>query len=266
MSTFAEVITAGRAGCDVHLDLRDPIGQMALPAGIDVLINTAAAFTGDTFEEMLQTESLNVLGTLKLCQLCAQTEVGHMILTSSIFATLPSDSPFYSTYALSKRHADEIAQHHHSRYAPPQSMLTILRPTRFYGVGAAYRKNQPFLFRMMDDAEQGRDILIHGSNDALRNFIHVEDLARIIARVIQRKLTGTYVCMATHSTKLSEIAAAAIEAFESTSKVGFISAQADIADDILEENIALYQLIDYFPQISLLQGMEMEALNRRNNR
>jgi nucleoside-diphosphate-sugar epimerase len=260
LSEFAEVITAGRTGCDVHLDLSDPVGNIELPENIDVVINTAASFGGKGFDEMLQTESVNVLGVLKLCQSCTKAQIKQLVLISSIFACLDKGSRFYSIYSLSKKHSDEVAQLYSAMFGLP---LTILRPSQFYGVGEAFRKHQPFLFTINDKAENDEDILIYGSNDALRNFIHVEDVAKIIALVIQRKIEGTHVCMNIENVSYSQIATAAIEAFKSKSTIKFIKERPDIPNNIFEMDDSLFRLIDYYPQISISLGMKKEVAHRK---
>lgn len=260
LSEFAEVITAGRKGCDRHLDLNDPVEKIELPNGIDVVINAATSFGGQNFDDMFNAESLNVLGVLKLCQACTKAQIKQLVLISSIFALLDKNSHFYSIYSLSKKHSDEIAQLYSSTFGLP---LTILRPSQFYGVGEAYRKHQPFLSTIIDKAANDEDILIYGSNDALRNFIHVEDVAKIIALVIQRKLEGVYTCMNIKNVSYSEVAAAAIEAFGSKSTVQFVKNQPDIPNNIFELDDSLYRLIDYYPQISISLGMEKEAAYRK---
>jgi nucleoside-diphosphate-sugar epimerase len=260
LAEFAAVITAGRAGCDVHLDLSDPVEKIKLPKDIDVVINAAASFGGKSFEEMLQTESVNVLGVLKLCQSCTKAQIKQLLLISSMFAFLDKRSSFYSIYSLSKKHSDETAQLYCSTFGLP---LTILRPSQFYGVGDVYRKHQPFLSSIIDKAANNEDILIYGSNDALRNFIHVEDVAKIIALVIQRRIEGIYACMNIENVSYSEVAAAAIEAFESKSAIKFEKEQPDIPDNIFEPDDTLFRLIDYYPQISISLGMKKEAAYRK---
>jgi nucleoside-diphosphate-sugar epimerase len=263
LSEFAEVITAGRTGCDVHLDLSDQVEKIEIPKDIDVVINTAASIGGKIFEEVLQTENVNVLGVLKLCQACTKAQIKQLVLISSIFACLDKTSCFYSIYSLSKKHSDEVAQLYSSMFGLP---LTILRPSQFYGVGEAYRKHQPFLFSIIDKAANDEDISIYGSNDALRNFIHVEDVARIIALVIQCKVEGTYACMNNENVSYSEVAAAAIKAFESKSTIKFIKEKPDIPNNIFEQDDSLFRLIDYYPQISISLGMKKEAAYRRMTR
>ena len=88
LSEFAEVITAGREGCDTHLDLNDPMERIELPKDIDVVINTAARFGGKSFDDIFKTESVNVLGVLKLCQACTKAQIRQLVLISSMFAGL----------------------------------------------------------------------------------------------------------------------------------------------------------------------------------
>jgi nucleoside-diphosphate-sugar epimerase len=263
LSEFAEVITAGRSGCDVHLDLIDPVAKFELPKPIDVVINTAASFGGKTFDDMYQTESVNVLGVLKLCEACTKAQSKQLVLVSSIFACLGKGSHFYSAYSMSKKHSEEAAQLYSSTFGLP---LTILRPSQFYGVGEPQRKHQPFLSMIIEKAANDEDILIYGSNDALRNFIHIEDVAKIIELVIRRRILGTYACANVKNVSYSEVAAAAIEAFRSRSTVNFIREQPDIPDNIVESDEELFRLIDYYPQISISIGMKKEAAHRKTAR
>jgi len=260
LSKFAEVITAGREGCDAHLDLSDPAETIALPKDIDVVINTAASFGGKRFNEMFMTEDVNVLGVFKLCQACTKAQINHLVLISSIFAQLDMSSPFYSIYSISKKHSDELAQFYSSSFGLP---LTIIRPSQYYGVGEAQRKHQPFLSAIIDRAANNEDILIYGSNDALRNFIHVEDVAKIIALAIQRKVEGLFTCTNITNVSYTEVATAAIEAFGSTSTIRFVKEQPDIPNNIFELDDSLFHLINYYPQISISLGMKKEAAYRR---
>lgn len=263
LSEFAEVITAGRKECNVYLDLDDPLEKIRLPINVDVVINTASAFDGRNPEELLLTENVNVIGTLKLCQACSKEKIKHVILISSIFACLDKDSCFYSIYSLSKKHSDEAAQLYSSTFGLP---LTILRPSQFYGVGEAYRKHQPFLYSIIDKVENNEDVYIFGSNDAMRNFIHVEDVAKIIALVIQCGIKGTYACLNNRNVSYSEIFNAAISAFKSKSTIKFIKEQPDIPNNTFDIDDSLFRLIGYYPQISISLGMQKEAENRRRSR
>jgi nucleoside-diphosphate-sugar epimerase len=259
LAGFAEVVTAGRQACDVRLDLADP-APLQLPAGIDVVINTAAAFGGKSPRDLLHTEQVNVLGALRLAAACTEATVGQLVQISSIFAGLDKDSGFYSIYSLSKSQSDAALDLYSTNFNLP---LTILRPSQFYGVGPAQRKHQPFLSMLIDKAAAGDAIQFYGSRDALRNFIHVEDVAHVIALIIQRRVLGCFDCAAMQNISYTEVASAAIAAFGSRSTITFLKDKPDIPDNIFAADDRLYRLLDFYPQISMAEGMRKEAAYRK---
>lgn len=261
LASFAEVMTAGRTGCDMELDLTWPTERFEIPTGVDVVINLAAHFGGTAFADLLAAEEVNVLGALKLAQACTSAGVVQLVQVSTIFAGLPENSPFYNGYALSKRHTEEVVQLYCRQAALP---LTILRPAQIYGEGEGFRRHQPFLYALLDQAQRGSDIVLQGRNDARRNFIHVEDVAEIIARVVRLRIVGRYVCASLANVRFSEMAAAAIAAVGSASTVRFDAGKPDIPDNAFEADESLYRLIDYYPRNSLQQGLAREAARRRS--
>ena len=258
LAGFAEVVTAGRSGCDLPLDLA---GTIHLPGGFDAVVNTAAHLGGPTPAALAAAEEINVLGLLRLGQACAGAGVGHLVQVSSIFATLPPSSPFHNAYALSKRHGDEALQLQARMQDLP---LTIVRPAQFYGVGEHYRRNQPFLFTLMDRAQAGQDIELWGRRDAQRNFIHVQDVADMIARVVSTRTLGVFSCSHPQDLRFSQIAQAAVEAFGSRSAIRFLPDRPDTADNIFPFDDALYRALGHAPQITIARGMHMEAAHRRS--
>jgi nucleoside-diphosphate-sugar epimerase len=179
---------------------------------------------------------------------------------SSIFSDLDNDSPFFGAYSLSKRHSEDVAQFCGREFRLP---VAVLKPSQIYGVGPGFRRHQPFLYTIMDKAQRNEDIDIFGSNDPLRNFIHAEDVAKLVAAVMMMKIEGTYRCVQPDNVTYSQIAAAAISAFESKSKVAFLKDKPDIPSNGFACDETLFRLLDYFPRISMTQGMQMEAAHRR---
>lgn len=258
LAAFAEVVTAGRTGCDLALDLT---GDIHLPPGFDAVVNTAAHLGGTTPQALAAAERTNLLGLLALCQACGDAGTGHLVHVSSIFATLAASSPLHNAYAMSKRHGDEAVQLQARMQGLP---LTIVRPAQFYGVGESYRRNQPFLFTLMDKAQAGQDIELWGRNDALRNFIHVLDVADMLARVVQTGTLGVFNCSHPQDLRYSQIAQAAADAFGSRGAIRFLPDKPDTADNIFPYDDALYQALGHSPRISITQGMQMEAAHRRS--
>jgi nucleoside-diphosphate-sugar epimerase len=259
LSEFSEVITAGREDCDITLDLNGPIEKISFPDNVDVVIHTAAHFGGETVDELLEAESVNVLGTLKLCHVSVQSKIGHFVLISSMFICLKEDSRYYNMYALSKKQAEEVAIFYCSRHSLP---LTILRPSQIYGSAESFRRHQPFLYAMVDNAEKGEGIVIYGSNDAQRNYIHIDDLTNIISKVVRKRVQGTYSCMYTKNITYSQIAEAALSAFNSKGSIRYLRDKNDIPDNVFDIDDALYKIIEFYPQISIEEGMRRIARYR----
>jgi UDP-glucose 4-epimerase len=259
-SKFGEVITAGRKNCDITMDLNGPIEKISFPDNVDTVIHTAAHFGGETAKEILEAESVNVLGTLKLCQESVRSKIGHFVLISSMFACLNENSRYYSIYALSKKHAEDVAMFYYSRHSLP---LTVLRPSQIYGNTESFRRHQPFLYSMIDNAEKGDGIVIYGSNDARRNYIHIDDLTNIIVNVVRNRIEGTYSCMYPVDVTYSQVASAALSAFSSQGSIRYIRNKDDIPDNVFEKDDALYKKIGFYPQISIEEGMRRIARCRR---
>lgn len=257
---FAEVLTAGRSGCDISLDLSCLDKQFRLPDGIDAIVHLAAHFGGKGVDALRKTEQVNVLGTLALCEACTRARIGHLVLVSTMFAGLSEDSPFYNVYALSKRHAEEVARLYSSEFGLP---LTILRPARIYGTGESFRKHQPFLYSIIDKAEKNEEIVFYGTNDAQRNLIHAQDVAEVIARAVLQKVQGVYSCTSPANVRYSEIAQAAIAAFDSRSTIRFDRYKPDIPDNGCSVDERLDRQIGFFPRISIAEGMAKEAAHRK---
>lgn len=259
LAEFAEVITAGRSGCDMYMDLSDPVEKIELPKYIDVVINTAAHFGGDDYGQIYQAENVNVLGALKLCQVCLTARVQHLVHISSTSAYLGTTSDYYGIYALSKKQSDEVVQLFYSSFKLP---CAILRPSQLYGNEDSFRKHQPFLYTAIEKAEKNEDITIYGTHDALRNYIHVDDFAKLISLVVVKRVEGLHSCTNAIDVSLSQVANAVISAFCCDSRVVYLKDMGDIQDNVFPYDDSLYSQINYFPRISIEEGVKSIAAYR----
>ena len=262
LASFGEVITAGRKDCDIEVDISRP-ESLVLPEGLDVVINTAAHFGGKEDQEIFKAEAVNVLGSLSICQAAHSAGVKQVVLISSVFAALTSEAPNYSIYALSKRHAEELAAFYCSARNLP---LAILRPSQLYGNGEGFRKHQPFFYTIADKAEKGEDIVLYGSNDPHRNYLHVEDLVSIVREVIKQKIEGVFTCSYPTDVTYSQVIQAAYAAFGTNGKLSFLKDKPDIPDFTIDKDEALYRKIGFFPAINIEAGMKRLAAARISNK
>jgi nucleoside-diphosphate-sugar epimerase len=118
------------------------------------------------------------------------------------------------------------------------------------------------LYAAIDKAERSEDITIYGANDALRNYIHAGDFTKIISAVVIKQVEGLYACTNPIDIRLSQIANAAIDAFCSSGRVIFLKDMEDIQDNVFPYDDSLYRTIEYFPQISIEEGVKRIAAYR----
>ena len=243
LSDQYEIITAGRHHCDLKIDISK---QFDIPSGIDIAINFAAAFNSSNDDEYKTAIETNVLGTFNICRVCKN--VKQLILISSIYTNLTPDNQYYGAYSITKKSADEIAQFYCLKNDVP---LLILRPSQLYGVSDDFVKNQPLFYLIKNNAKEGKNTTIYGTNDAKRNYIYAGDLAQIIKLCIEKKITGLYNCTFEYNVSISEIAKAAYEVFNNGGRVLFDNTKADISDNIFIYDDTLYKKINYYPKTTV---------------
>ena len=224
LSVVHEVAYAGRQDADYPFDLETPDLAAFEAARFDVVLITAADFGGPSAQEMARAERVNALGTLALCELAQKVGATQVVLISTISSTYSPGDAYYNAYALSKRHGEELA----ALYCATHGLaLTILRPTQLYDTAGRCRKHQALLYSMIDKARAGEDITLYGTNDAVRNYLFLDDLCELVGRAIAQPVTGLYHC-ASQDMRLSEIAQTLQHIFESKGIVRFLADKPDI--------------------------------------
>lgn len=243
------IITAGRDGCDIYCDVAVDV---QIPEGVSAVINFAAVFGTTTDVSIVEAYQANLLGSLRVCMAAHKVGVSHVIQISSLSAVLTVDSPYYNTYALTKRQADESASYYCAQVSLP---LTILRPSQIYGNNPNFARHQPLFYDIIDKAANGQDVTIFGSHDARRNYIHSQDVSQIISLCLERTITGTYVCSYPSDVTYSELAQLAQGVFKKGGAIRFQEDKPDIPDNVFDNSGDIYHQIDYLPQISLETGI-----------
>jgi nucleoside-diphosphate-sugar epimerase len=252
----AEILTLGRKNADITIDLSNQNHQVFLEQGIDVMIHTSAHFGGVTYEEISDSVIVNVLGALKMMNAAFHSGVKHFIYISSIYSHLQSSSNFFNIYSVTKKFSEEILE----LFCKGKNIkLTILRPSQIYGNFESNRINQPFFYSIVKKVRNNEDVIFYGTHDPMRNFIHINDLAEIIYRVVKRGIEGNYDCVYNENITFTQIVHAAKLAFNSNSKIIFDKSKPDIADNVFEINTSLNDLINFYPRISIEEGMRLLA-------
>jgi len=182
------------------------------------------------------------------------------VYVSSVYAQLTEGDPQYGTYAITKRQAEELATDYCRRHA---LLLTVLRAGPLYGDEDSFRRHQPLLYHLADRAEQGQDIELYGTHDALRNYLHADDMARSIRGVLAGRWPGVHACTFPRDYALSEVAAAAQAAFGRGGAICFLKEKPDVPDSVYGNSTELYERIAFWPSVDIREGMRRLARYRR---
>jgi nucleoside-diphosphate-sugar epimerase len=252
LTAFSTVVTAGREGCDIRIDLSEPLSAWQLPERVDVIVNAAADLGRGGFAALEQAVTVNSLGALRLCQFAQLAGARHLVHISSIHARAAASSPLFSAYSLSKRHGEELVE---AACRHSGTCLTVLRPTRLYGAPSLFRRVQPAFYSILEKVAAGEDVVISGGRDPQRNFLHVDDLARVIGRCIERTIEGSFDCVSPRNETLGSIAASAIKVFGSRSGVRIHSVGQPILDDSYDRDDRPYSATGFFPSVSIEAGI-----------
>jgi len=245
-----ELITAGRHNCDIDCDITK---EIVIPSGIDAIVNFTAAFGGMSDEDIREAEDINALGLLCICSAAKRASVKHIINISSLSATHTKESPYYTIYAISKKHGDELAEFYCAQHG---LALSILRPSQIFGDDGSFARHQPFFWGAVEKAAKGQDIVIYGKHDPLRNYIHAVDLAELLRRVIAERIVGAYSCQYPMDVTFSQIAQTAQRTFGRGGTITFLHDKPDIPDNVFPKDETLYEKTGYRPKISLEVGMQ----------
>ncbi|MEG1625778.1 NAD-dependent epimerase/dehydratase family protein [Pseudomonas sp.] len=259
LSRHGPVRSAGRRGADIPFDLSQPITPICNER-FDVVVLAAADFGGTQPEDLVRAELVNAVGALSACRLAEQCGARHFILLSSRSASYQPTDPYFGIYSLSKRHAEEVV----SLYCQARGMaLSVLRISQVFDSQGQCRPHQPLLYAIADAAQAGRPVNLYGSNDARRNYLHLDDLAEICARVAEQGISGLHNCCHPETPRLSEIAQAAFEAFGTPADIRFVPEKSDIPDlpSFACAN-ELFSRIGFIPQIDIRRGFEMMRAHR----
>ena len=183
----------------VQADLSDPVRLRAVAdviGGVDILVDVAALMPYAQRPRTSWASLVRVnLGGVANLLLHLLTPPGWVVYVSSTdvygesrnTAITEQTPPAPQTeYAVTKL----FAEYMYTRYCEDRGIpCTILRPCSIYGPADPSAKVVNTFTRK---ALAGQDVEIHGDGEDLRDFIFVEDAARMVLDVLERRILGTY--------------------------------------------------------------------------
>lgn len=154
--------------------------------GTSIVYNFAAiADIDEANDKPISTATINVLGNMHALEAARIAGVRRFVFASSIYVYSESGS----FYRASKQAAERFTETYHERYGLDYS---ILRYGSLYGRRSDKRNG---IYRMLHEAVAHHSITYKGSGDAMREYIHVEDAARMSVQILAPEFANRHMIL-----------------------------------------------------------------------
>ncbi len=154
--------------------------------GAAAVYNFAAiADIDEAHDNPLATANINVLGNMHALEAARLAGARRFVFASSVYVYSESGS----FYRASKQAAERFTETYHERYGLE---YTILRYGSLYGRRADKRNG---IYRMLQEAVQKHSITYRGNGGAIREYIHVEDAARMSVQILAPEFANRHLIL-----------------------------------------------------------------------
>lgn len=154
--------------------------------GATYVYNFAAiADIDEANDKPIPTATINVLGNMHALEAARTVGARRFVFASSVYVYSESGS----FYRASKQAAERFTETYHERYGLNYS---ILRYGSLYGRRSDKRNG---IYRMLHEAVAHHSITYKGSGEALREYIHVEDAARMSVQILAPEFANRHLIL-----------------------------------------------------------------------
>lgn len=170
-------------------DLMDQAAVMRAGAGSRYVYNFAGlADIDDAKNRPVDTVKLNVLGNVHALEAARAAGAKRFVFASSIYVY----SEAGSFYRASKQASERFVEAYHERYELP---YTILRYGSLYGRRADEHNG---IFMLLKQALEKKSITYSGSGEALREYVHVTDAAKLSVQILREEYANRHLILSGH--------------------------------------------------------------------
>ena len=172
-------------------DILDENAVKKAVAGAHIVFNFAGiADIGEANQRPPDTVKYNILGNTFILEACIAAEIERYVFSSSVYVY--SDAGGF--YRCSKQACELYIENYHSIHGLE---YTILRYGSLYGPRA---DENNAIYRFTKQALQEKKISYYGNPDSMREYIHVEDAARISVEILKPEYENEHIVLTGHQT------------------------------------------------------------------
>jgi UDP-glucose 4-epimerase len=170
-------------------DITDEKAVSEAIKGMDIVYNFAGLADIDKALNMpVETVKLNILGNVHILEACRKFDIKRFVYASTVYVF----SETGGFYRCSKQACEQYILEYQKKYG---LNFTILRYGTLYGTRADERNS---VYRYIKQALLEKKITYYGGPDYIREYIHVEDAARLSAEILSDDFKNEYVILTGH--------------------------------------------------------------------
>jgi nucleoside-diphosphate-sugar epimerase len=207
-------------------DIRDPQLVDKLIDLYDCIIHLAAITAlPDCESNVSDTININVAGTANIMECARRWNVPHVIFASTSAIYENNKEQIFTEnlevnprlwYSLSKKMAEEVCESYRINYG---MKITTLRFFNVFGPRQdIHRKNPPLLNYLVREIKQGKQPVLHSTGEQARDYIHVDDLVKLIDICLEKKPNDTFNVCTGSLLSVNQIVKYVRETFDSSIK------------------------------------------------
>jgi len=167
-------------------DIMDLDQVIEAAKGTSIVYNFAAiADIDEAHNKPIPTATINVLGNMHALEAARIAGARRFVFASSVYVYSESGS----FYRASKQAAERFTETYHERYGLDYN---ILRYGSLYGRRADKRNG---IYRMLHEAVEQHSVTYKGSGEAMREYIHVEDAARMSVQILAPEFANRHMIL-----------------------------------------------------------------------
>ncbi|MCK4664394.1 MAG: NAD(P)-dependent oxidoreductase [Bacteroidales bacterium] len=163
----------------------------------DLVYNFAAVSNVELNSNYIENAiKVNLIGLVSILESCVYNKVDRIIHASSVYALYEKGG----IYSITKRGAEELIYHYNRQYG---LNYTILRYGTLYGPKPGQGNS---LYHYLKMAIFNKEIEYIGDGNELREYIHIEDAAKLTIKIMDKKYQNEVVLITgLHSYRIKDI-------------------------------------------------------------
>lgn len=159
-------------------------------------------------------------------------------------------------YASGKVAAEQLLERFRSEHDVASCILRVTNP---YGFAQGAQCLQGVIPAMLHAAKEGREFTAWGKGEAVKDYLHIDDLCAAVDAVVRASLTGTYNVASGVSRSLREVAALVEESAGAPLKIKHTEARSWDVQHARYSHAALSEATGWSPRVEFEEGVSRFA-------